>query len=654
MTVSQQTPIATALANGVTTVFPYAFTVLEATDLVVTGTLAGVVTTYTEGVHYNVSGLGTPSGSATFLVAPANGTVITLYRFSVLERDTDYQDNGDLPADTLNLDIDRVWLALQELILGARGSPSAIRVPDGEAVAPLGGPAARANKVLAFDSAGSPILAVPVAGTATALAIQLADTAGSFLIGWVHTFVGAVGRTLGARSRDNLHLSDAGTTADMLTALNRIFAGYPAGFNCQAESGTWILSGTASFTGQRMTLKGMGRQHSIISFQPAGADVALEVNEPSAGGSNQGEISGFGFTGGANTQDKTAIRLVNVANYKISQIGISTGAWLGDSIGLKFEGRQFHHAQDCELACARPVVIGNNLTWPSLSGDHSVLQRMELIGTSATRPVIEFEDGTSFANMTLRNIAVVGGQHGIYWNDTTSTAAGFNLHIDGGRSEQGLDATAYSLYLASTAQTLQNLLVTNFKFGAERNGVYLRNVQRATFINCSFDSTTGTALNITLVAGSKLTLINCARPLAGAVTLTNARCVRRENVTGIGFIEEWVYDSGFNAGALVSDVYLGGTPFNVAVGATAAIADNTFTGFVMVTEAVENVSAVFHLTGTTQTTQEVLDPAGFFSNASGTASSNNIYWDAGSSRFAIRNNRAVQCTYSVLRLGTSA
>jgi hypothetical protein len=482
-----------------------------------------------------------------------------------------------------------------------------------------------------------------------------ADAAkGGWLVGWFHSFTGALGRTLGARSRDNLHLSDAGTTADMLTALNRIFAGYPAGFNCQAESGTWILSGTASFTGQRMTLKGMGRQHSIISFQPAGADVALEVNEPSAGGSNQGEISGFGFTGGANTQDKTAIRLVNVANYKISQIGISTGAWLGDSIGLKFEGRQFHHAQDCELACARPVVIGNNLTWPSLSGDHSVLQRMELIGTSATRPVIEFEDGTSFANMTLRNIAVVGGQHGIYWNDTTSTAAGFNLHIDGGRSEQGLDATAYSLYLASTAQTLQNLLVTNFKFGAERNGVYLRNVQRATFINCSFDSTTGTALNITLVAGSKLTLINCARPLAGAVTLTNARCVRRENVTGIGFIEEWVYDSGFNAGALVSDVYLGGTPFNVAVGATAAIADNTFTGFVMVTEAVENVSAVFHLTGTTQTTQEVLDPAGFFSNASGTASSNNIYWDAGSSRFAIRNNRAVQCTYSVLRLGTSA
>lgn len=497
-----------------------------------------------------------------------------------------------------------------------------------------------------------------ITASGNAQAAQLADATsasnGGWLVGWFHSFTGAIARTLGARGRDTLHLSDAGTTADMLTALNRIFAGYPAGFKCQVEAGTWTLSGTASFTGQRMTLQGKGRQVSIISFQPGAADVALEVNEPSVGGSNQGEISGLGFTGGANTQDKTAIRLVNVANYSVSHIGISTGAWLGDSIGIKTEGRQFHHIHDCEIACARPIVIGNNVTFPSLSSDHSVLERLELIGTSATRPVVEFEDGTSFANTTLRNVAVVGGQHGVYWNDTTSIAAGFSLKIDGFRSEQGLDSAAYSLYLASTAQTLQNLLVENAKFDAGRNGVYLRNVQKATFTNCSFDSTAGTAINMTFVAGSRLTLINCVRPLSGAITLTSARCVRRENVTGVGFIEEWVYDSGFSAGAMSSDAYHGGVTFNVAVGATAPIADNTFTGFVMVTEAVENVSAIFHLSGTTQTTAEVADTAGFFSNASGTASSNNIYWDAGSSRYLIRNNRAVQCTYSVLRLGTSA
>jgi hypothetical protein len=653
MTISTTQNQITYTGDAVTLAFSYPFPFITTADIKVYVDGVQVVVGFTVSGTAPVGGSGTfSSGTVTFVAAPASGAAVLLFCDPDLLQSTSLPPNDPFPSKTVEKMADKLTLLIQRL---KTAFGNAITFPPGETVSGLLPAAAtRASKIISFDADGDLQVVAPVAGTATALAIQLADTAGSFLIGWVHTFVGAVGRTLGARNRDDLHLSDAGTTADMLTALNRIFAGYPAGFKCQVEAGTWTLSGTASFTGQRMTLRGKGRQVSVISFEPAGADVALEVNEPSAGGSNQGEISGFGFTGGANTQDKTAIRLVNVANYKISQIGISTGAWLGDSIGLKFEGRQFHHAQDCELACARPVVIGNNLTWPSLSGDHSVLQRMELIGTSATRPVIEFEDGTSFANMTLRNIAVVGGQHGIYWNDTTSTAAGFNLHIDGGRSEQGLDATAYSLYLASTAQTLQNLLVTNFKFGAERNGVYLRNVQRATFINCSFDSTTGTALNITLVAGSKLTLINCARPLAGAVTLTNARCVRRENVTGIGFIEEWVYDSGFNAGALVSDVYLGGTPFNVAVGATAAIADNTFTGFVMVTEAVENVSAVFHLTGTTQTTQEVLDPAGFFSNASGTASSNNIYWDAGSSRFAIRNNRAVQCTYSVLRLGTSA
>lgn len=121
MSVNAETPIASSTANGVTTSFPYAFTVLSAADLVVQGVLSGITTVYTYGVHYTLTGLGTDAGSVEFLSPPANGTVITRYRSSELKRTTDYQDNGDLLAKTVNVDFDRLWLALQEINSGGGG-----------------------------------------------------------------------------------------------------------------------------------------------------------------------------------------------------------------------------------------------------------------------------------------------------------------------------------------------------------------------------------------------------------------------------------------------------------------------------------------------------------------------------------------------------
>lgn len=495
-------------------------------------------------------------------------------------------------------------------------------------------------------------------GAAYATLADLANTTdaakGDALVGVFHSGTGSLARTQHDRNEDDMHLSDKGTTADMLTALQDVASDFAAGGFCQIEAGTWTLSGTFSFTGQRLHLRGKGRQVSIVSFTPGAADVALEVNEPSAGGSNQGSINGLGFTSG-NSVDKTAIRLVNVANWDIGHIGISTNAWQGDSIGIKTEGRQLLYIHDCEIACARPIVIGNNATFPTISADHSVLERLELIGTSATRPVLEFENGTTFANLTIRNFACVKGQHGIYWNDTTSTGASFKLHIEDFRSEQGLDSAAYSIYLASTAQTLQDVIIENALLDNARNGIFLRNCQRVTLRNVTFNTTTGTALDMTFVAGSRLILENCSRTnSAAAITLTNARLISREDVTGMGVREEWIFDAATSSGSVTSDVYHGGKTVNVASAATTVIADNSFTGFVMITEAVENVSAIFALNGTTQTTNEVSDPSGFYSVTAGTASSNNVYWDAGSSRYVLQNNRAATRTYSFYRIGTAA
>jgi hypothetical protein len=110
MSVPEQDPVTLHTGNGVTTVFAYQFLLTLAADILVT--VGGVVKTLN--VDYTVSGLGIEAGGdVTFTVAPAAATSIILQRDIALKRDTDYQNFGDFKADTVNADIDRVWMALQ-------------------------------------------------------------------------------------------------------------------------------------------------------------------------------------------------------------------------------------------------------------------------------------------------------------------------------------------------------------------------------------------------------------------------------------------------------------------------------------------------------------------------------------------------------------
>lgn len=482
---------------------------------------------------------------------------------------------------------------------------------------------------------------------------QLAASGGSALMGFIQSGTGSLARTVQDKLRDFMSIADKGTTADALAALQDAEADLNAGGALHIPKGTWTLSGTFTADGQRLNIKGDGQNVSLISFAPASADVAIEYNNVSSGGLYQGSIVGLGFTSG-NTVDKTAIYLRNCADTEVSHIGIATGGWQGSgSIGLQTLGRQSLHFHNSEIACARPLVISQNPVFTSLNTDHYLIERCELTTTETTGKAIEFADGVMITTCCLRNLALTGGKYGIYWNDTTSVGSSYNLVIDQVRREQSADATGYSIYLATASRNMQNLTIKDCYLDQAQNGIYLRNCLRVTIQNTVFAMNAGeTAIDMTFVAGSSLTMINCTFNAGATVTLTTARCVRREHVTGIGFVEEWVYDAGFSAGAISSDVYLGGVPFSLANTATAAIADNTFTGFILVSTS-EDVSAIYCLSATTGTVSEISDPFGFFTNTVSTPSRYNIYWDAGTSRYRIENLRGVTATISVLRLGAN-
>lgn len=217
MSVPNQTPYIIYNANGLTTVFPFEFYIINVNDIQVS--INGTMVTS----GYSVSGAGNVGGGdVIFITPPANGSVVMLERVVPTYRLTDYQDNGDLLAGTLNKDFDRLWMAIQRSFIylglalrrplfggpfdaeGYRianiGDPvnlqdaatrnyvdnialgRVLRVPESSIslVPPL---AQRANKILAFNDAGNPIVVLPESGSASDVLIELAKPTGAGLVG---------------------------------------------------------------------------------------------------------------------------------------------------------------------------------------------------------------------------------------------------------------------------------------------------------------------------------------------------------------------------------------------------------------------------------------------------------------------------------------
>ena len=152
MPVTDQTTTNTYTGNGVTTVFAYSFKALAEADITVT--VDGTTKTLT--TDYTLSGIGTANGgNVTFVTAPASDAEVVITRDMDFTRDIDYQDNGDLLAATLDEDVDRTVMLIQQIRQIVR---RAIRAPVAEtSVDELPSADDRASKYLAFDADGQPV-----------------------------------------------------------------------------------------------------------------------------------------------------------------------------------------------------------------------------------------------------------------------------------------------------------------------------------------------------------------------------------------------------------------------------------------------------------------------------------------------------------------
>jgi len=210
MPLTDQTPVNSYSGNGVTTVFAYTFKIFADADLevIVDGTTLTLTT------DYSVIGAGDAGGgNVTFVTAPASGTAnVVLQRAMDYDRTTDYQDNGDLLADTLDNDIDRIVALVQQLRSQLIRS---IKLPAGTTTEQVvsDDAATRASKLFGFDGDGNVTTYAPAdlsLTTITSFAETLLDDATA----------AAMLTTLGAPTKADIQNQayNAGTTGGTSTA----------------------------------------------------------------------------------------------------------------------------------------------------------------------------------------------------------------------------------------------------------------------------------------------------------------------------------------------------------------------------------------------------------------------------------------------------
>jgi hypothetical protein len=202
MTVSSTTSKASYSGNGTTTAFTVPFYFLEAADVQVILRSGTTETVQTLTTNYTVAGAGvTSGGTVTMLVAPAVGTTLTILRNIEATQETDLVPNDRLPAETLEVALDKATMLIQQLDEEA-GRSLKFPASDTTASAQLPVSTARASKFLSFDASGLPVATVGVDATTDI---------------FTQSGAGAVSRSVNSKLRDFVSVKDFGAVGDDLT-----------------------------------------------------------------------------------------------------------------------------------------------------------------------------------------------------------------------------------------------------------------------------------------------------------------------------------------------------------------------------------------------------------------------------------------------------
>ena len=221
------------------------------------------------------------------------------------------------------------------------------------------------------------------------------------------------------------------------------------------------------------------------------------------------------------------------------------------------------------------------------------------------------------------------------------------------------DSTGTIFTVSSTAVTSTvpyvgptgSVAATSFNFGTAGTGLYqaidVNGLGFASNGNWIATAYGNSSVGFQVSLGYPITFASTADGTARDVSLSRGAANRLDLASGDSLrLVDGSLTTGTTTGTLITNdaqTVANAGVISIGAGIAATI------GIIAVTNTEDQIVALFALSN--GTTTEISDPGGAFSNTAGTASSINIYWDAGDARYELQNLRGGDRTVRVVRLG---
>lgn len=418
-------------ANGIATVYSIPFLIVEASDLLIT--LNG--TPVTSG--FTLSGVGSSPSSCTFASAPTGDLLFQLNM--TYQRTSDFQENGDFLARTVNLEYDRLWLAIKQTS-GVLDRALLVSPQEPEGISELPLKAARVNKILAFDTNGDPVSSTLTlsdieqqqanAAASAAAALSSASAAASSASAASSSATAAAASAAEAAAivgfRDKT-VKDFGAVgngvADDTSAFSAAFA---ASSLVLVPPGTYRITPGILHIASNLTLRGAGRNLTKLIWPQADGTAANMFS--SLGDVSNVEISGITFTGNRSYQTTGT-----------GQQQVCLDVRGGSSENVLVRDCTFEEFGNISGVSGAPMLFG------ALTGTNKKLKNITV------------------DNCTFRNNSNVPGVYGNAVSGVTTEASGFT--VKDCSFEQNVTAAQNCIYVLGNSSTLlSNVQVTGNRF----------------------------------------------------------------------------------------------------------------------------------------------------------------------------------------------
>lgn len=388
--------------------FDYDFPIFNADDLVVLEIETdGTVNTLVRGTDYSVSGTGLAAGgSITFDIGVYPDGAIDDYRY-VLYRDlavsriTDFLTGGDFKAETMNRELDKIIMMLQQNELEIKRSLGLQKADaEDEINFEIETAAARTDKVLIFGSSGNTVKAGPTSGDITTVANSIAN------VNLVGASISNVNTLAGA-------IANVNTVAGNITNVNTV-AGISANVTTVAGIDTEI--GTLAALDTEITALG-----AITADISAVAAIDTDVTTVAANDTNITTLAGL-------DTEITALGPISANISAVSAISANVTTVAGISANVTtVAGISANVTTVAGISANVTTVAGDSADIQTIAGISADISAVAAIASDVTDAAnnIPKANRTATANPTVNDDSGDGYSEGSLWVNTNTNTIYF-------------------------------------------------------------------------------------------------------------------------------------------------------------------------------------------------------------------------------------